>query len=275
MIRRPPRSTLSSSSAASDVYKRQVSTQSTGDSVSTRMPLKIPDDLTAMVEAVREDGGPRWMVAGYDGSRALKLIASGDGDHNELISAIAAEDQVHYGLINSPNGVVMGYVEWVGEYVNGMKKSYVMRNLQQTTDLWGYAHYTFKAYDKETLQAAMDENGEFTGERTLGEVRGWEPNLQDWESMWNDTNPLDGWDPNSQWVYKWNPYGLLEFGNLPETDLERLRNIYNLSLIHISEPTRLLSISYAVFCLKKKKKKNRKTDADSLKKHKSQKAKMK
>eukprot|EP00658_Telonema_sp_P-2_P079708 TRINITY_DN7777_c0_g1_i8.p1 TRINITY_DN7777_c0_g1~~TRINITY_DN7777_c0_g1_i8.p1 ORF type:complete len:487 (+),score=92.06 TRINITY_DN7777_c0_g1_i8:212-1672(+) len=30
---------------------------------------------------------------------------------------------------------------------------------------------------------------------------------------------------------------------------------YNLSLIHISEPTRLLSISYAVFCLKKKKKK--------------------
>eukprot|EP00656_Telonema_subtile_P019499 TRINITY_DN20735_c0_g1_i1.p1 TRINITY_DN20735_c0_g1~~TRINITY_DN20735_c0_g1_i1.p1 ORF type:complete len:224 (-),score=45.38 TRINITY_DN20735_c0_g1_i1:83-754(-) len=33
MIRRPPRSTLSSSSAASDVYKRQVSTQSTGESV--------------------------------------------------------------------------------------------------------------------------------------------------------------------------------------------------------------------------------------------------
>eukprot|EP00658_Telonema_sp_P-2_P048743 TRINITY_DN3706_c0_g1_i4.p1 TRINITY_DN3706_c0_g1~~TRINITY_DN3706_c0_g1_i4.p1 ORF type:complete len:190 (-),score=37.60 TRINITY_DN3706_c0_g1_i4:1095-1664(-) len=33
MIRRPPRSTLSSSSAASDVYKRQVSTQSTGVTV--------------------------------------------------------------------------------------------------------------------------------------------------------------------------------------------------------------------------------------------------
>src|SRR5678816_3720585 len=29
---------------------------------------------------------------------------------------------------------------------------------------------------------------------------------------------------------------------------------FALSLIHISEPTRLLSISYAVFCLKKKKK---------------------
>eukprot|EP00658_Telonema_sp_P-2_P061707 TRINITY_DN50385_c0_g1_i1.p1 TRINITY_DN50385_c0_g1~~TRINITY_DN50385_c0_g1_i1.p1 ORF type:complete len:102 (+),score=11.11 TRINITY_DN50385_c0_g1_i1:295-600(+) len=33
---------------------------------------------------------------------------------------------------------------------------------------------------------------------------------------------------------------------------------YGLSLIHISEPTRLLSISYAVFCLKKKKENNRK-----------------
>src|SRR5678816_3555893 len=32
----------------------------------------------------------------------------------------------------------------------------------------------------------------------------------------------------------------------------------HLSLIHISEPTRLLSISYAVFCLKKKKKKKNK-----------------
>src|SRR5674536_371965 len=34
-----------------------------------------------------------------------------------------------------------------------------------------------------------------------------------------------------------------------------IQSLYDLSLIHISEPTRLLSISYAVFCLKKKKKK--------------------
>eukprot|EP00658_Telonema_sp_P-2_P032027 TRINITY_DN23827_c0_g1_i2.p1 TRINITY_DN23827_c0_g1~~TRINITY_DN23827_c0_g1_i2.p1 ORF type:complete len:227 (-),score=55.08 TRINITY_DN23827_c0_g1_i2:50-730(-) len=34
----------------------------------------------------------------------------------------------------------------------------------------------------------------------------------------------------------------------------------NLSLIHISEPTRLLSISYAVFCLKKKKTQTIQTD---------------
>ena len=34
---------------------------------------------------------------------------------------------------------------------------------------------------------------------------------------------------------------------------EQSLQFQELSLIHISEPTRLLSISYAVFCLKKKK----------------------
>ena len=33
-----------------------------------------------------------------------------------------------------------------------------------------------------------------------------------------------------------------------------LYGLYSLSLIHISEPTRQAEISYAVFCLKKKKK---------------------
>src|SRR5450759_139335 len=36
-----------------------------------------------------------------------------------------------------------------------------------------------------------------------------------------------------------------------------LATVINLSLIHISEPTRLGMISYAVFCLKKKKKKKK------------------
>eukprot|EP00658_Telonema_sp_P-2_P025530 TRINITY_DN20286_c0_g1_i2.p1 TRINITY_DN20286_c0_g1~~TRINITY_DN20286_c0_g1_i2.p1 ORF type:complete len:214 (+),score=43.28 TRINITY_DN20286_c0_g1_i2:102-743(+) len=40
---------------------------------------------------------------------------------------------------------------------------------------------------------------------------------------------------------------------------EKVEATPDLSLIHISEPTRLLSISYAVFCLKKKKEKSRNT----------------
>ena len=38
----------------------------------------------------------------------------------------------------------------------------------------------------------------------------------------------------------------------------------DLSLIHISEPTRQAEISYAVFCLKKKKKKNKKRYSQRL-----------
>eukprot|EP00658_Telonema_sp_P-2_P045640 TRINITY_DN3362_c0_g1_i17.p1 TRINITY_DN3362_c0_g1~~TRINITY_DN3362_c0_g1_i17.p1 ORF type:complete len:172 (-),score=25.85 TRINITY_DN3362_c0_g1_i17:65-580(-) len=53
----------------------------------------------------------------------------------------------------------------------------------------------------------------------------------------------------------------IENGNIsfwPDSDRDArygADNLRVLSLIHISEPTRLLSISYAVFCLKKKKKK--------------------
>src|SRR5674536_170833 len=39
-----------------------------------------------------------------------------------------------------------------------------------------------------------------------------------------------------------------------------LTTVLFLALIHISEPTRLLSISYAVFCLKKKNKRTKTTD---------------
>src|SRR5665648_1186813 len=42
-----------------------------------------------------------------------------------------------------------------------------------------------------------------------------------------------------------------------EMDGSTLTSILDLSLIHISEPTRLGMISYAVFCLKKKKQKKK------------------
>src|SRR5660398_295171 len=48
-----------------------------------------------------------------------------------------------------------------------------------------------------------------------------------------------------------------------------------LSLIHISEPTRLRRISYAVFCLKKKKKKKKKNKKNKKKKKKKKKKKNK
>eukprot|EP00656_Telonema_subtile_P043235 TRINITY_DN49620_c0_g1_i2.p1 TRINITY_DN49620_c0_g1~~TRINITY_DN49620_c0_g1_i2.p1 ORF type:complete len:207 (+),score=60.30 TRINITY_DN49620_c0_g1_i2:92-712(+) len=58
MIRRPPRSTLSSSSAASDVYKRQVSTQSTGV---TRLTMRAALRVTqAVCRTRRAIPAQRW-----------------------------------------------------------------------------------------------------------------------------------------------------------------------------------------------------------------------
>ena len=51
----------------------------------------------------------------------------------------------------------------------------------------------------------------------------------------------------------------------PDDDVEP-----GLSLIHISEPTRLLSISYAVFCLKKKKKEKKEKEEKEFYSHHSQ-----
>eukprot|EP00656_Telonema_subtile_P038289 TRINITY_DN42_c0_g1_i3.p1 TRINITY_DN42_c0_g1~~TRINITY_DN42_c0_g1_i3.p1 ORF type:complete len:280 (-),score=56.24 TRINITY_DN42_c0_g1_i3:255-1094(-) len=71
MIRRPPRSTLSSSSAASDVYKRQVSTQSTGNPGST-----MATQYASPAQRIRTsfpthtaDGGQTQIVAGPQASR--------------------------------------------------------------------------------------------------------------------------------------------------------------------------------------------------------------
>ena len=47
---------------------------------------------------------------------------------------------------------------------------------------------------------------------------------------------------------------IILLGQWKETFTQLINSDLDLSLIHISEPTRLLSISYAVFCLKKKNK---------------------
>eukprot|EP00658_Telonema_sp_P-2_P029849 TRINITY_DN2263_c0_g1_i7.p1 TRINITY_DN2263_c0_g1~~TRINITY_DN2263_c0_g1_i7.p1 ORF type:complete len:365 (-),score=101.24 TRINITY_DN2263_c0_g1_i7:95-1189(-) len=65
-------------------------------------------------------------------------------------------------------------------------------------------------------------------------------------------------DDNAVYEYYPDPippcHDLMPLRKVTLADLRKERIMLQLSLIHISEPTRLLSISYAVFCLKKKKK---------------------
>src|SRR5665648_1302306 len=57
MIRRPPRSTLSSSSAASDVYKRQALTKY-GENIG--LAFQIVDDMLDIMQDQRDTGKPNY-----------------------------------------------------------------------------------------------------------------------------------------------------------------------------------------------------------------------
>eukprot|EP00658_Telonema_sp_P-2_P023558 TRINITY_DN19449_c0_g1_i6.p1 TRINITY_DN19449_c0_g1~~TRINITY_DN19449_c0_g1_i6.p1 ORF type:complete len:196 (-),score=38.89 TRINITY_DN19449_c0_g1_i6:25-612(-) len=88
--------------------------------------------------------------------------------------------------------------------------------------------------------------------RVGDEIRQW----QDKKCLWfDDSFEHEVWQRSSSHrivllIRFWHPdIGKPNWRQAQET----LNAGYLLSLIHISEPTRLLSISYAVFCLKKKK----------------------
>src|SRR5678816_1685063 len=77
--------------------------------------------------------------------------------------------------------------------------------------------------------------------------------LRHGESEWNAKNLFTGWvdvglSPKGEGEATRGGELLVENNLLPDV---MHTSVLRLSLIHISEPTRLLSISYAVFCLKK------------------------
>eukprot|EP00658_Telonema_sp_P-2_P022961 TRINITY_DN191_c0_g1_i3.p1 TRINITY_DN191_c0_g1~~TRINITY_DN191_c0_g1_i3.p1 ORF type:complete len:169 (+),score=55.30 TRINITY_DN191_c0_g1_i3:2-508(+) len=155
MIRRPPRSTLSSSSAASDVYKRQVSTQSTGSAPGVPSSSQV---ITMFSSALRRGA-----------SAATRNLS------NTQARSMAAASASSKGRITTVIGAVVD-VQFDGELPP------ILNSLE---------------VEDHDIRLVL-EVAQHLGENT----------------------------------------------------------VRTLSLIHISEPTRLLSISYAVFCLKKKKKKN-------------------
>src|SRR5665648_1174796 len=76
-----------------------------------------------------------------------------------------------------------------------------------------------------------------------------------WGLLW--VTPVTGHVPSrSSFIAPATASGLSDMGILPGSnggvqELRAVEQVGHLSLIHISEPTRLGMISYAVFCLKK------------------------
>eukprot|EP00658_Telonema_sp_P-2_P078902 TRINITY_DN7503_c0_g1_i1.p1 TRINITY_DN7503_c0_g1~~TRINITY_DN7503_c0_g1_i1.p1 ORF type:complete len:213 (-),score=44.90 TRINITY_DN7503_c0_g1_i1:57-695(-) len=201
MIRRPPRSTLSSSSAASDVYKRQVSTQSTGGK---------PD---------------------RDGRARVKDMARvRDPDRSKDLWAISA-----------------------AKWRNAKNRSLSLSPPDQSARL------------APTLDTGSTMESESEVEQRL--ERAWLPQIDMGSRAGRVVLCLAAelWDQCCYPSRKLTPAGAAILATRlcaacgdPEWAGGQVGvPVQDLSLIHISEPTRLLSISYAVFCLKKKKKQNR------------------
>jgi hypothetical protein len=105
------------------------------------------DALRAGIKAVIADNDPTdWMLMGYEGSsNALKLVATGQGDLDELITHLK-DDQILYGLyrttdtIDNTVAVKFVLIVWVGEKVPIIRKARITTHKGDVTSFFGQYH---------------------------------------------------------------------------------------------------------------------------------------
>jgi len=105
------------------------------------------DALRAAIRAVRaNDDETDWMLMGYDGnSNNIKLVATGNGDLDELITHLKA-DQILYGLyrttdtIDNTVAVKFVMIVWVGEQVPIIRKARITTHKGDVTGFLGQYH---------------------------------------------------------------------------------------------------------------------------------------
>eukprot|EP00658_Telonema_sp_P-2_P038891 TRINITY_DN27823_c0_g1_i6.p1 TRINITY_DN27823_c0_g1~~TRINITY_DN27823_c0_g1_i6.p1 ORF type:complete len:220 (+),score=51.68 TRINITY_DN27823_c0_g1_i6:138-797(+) len=216
MIRRPPRSTLSSSSAASDVYKRQ----------SEYHPTPVPG-----VDPYAQSAQPRLFSPALSITKmqAAETLLSPWFDN--------CVEHHHNAFPCYPPGpsmpaTAMSFRRKVGDWPQSDREMQVAEQLR-----WSYKVRGLPLPDSigcsplkvKSMQALRDEYqaGMFETFKLIGDTHAKNQALtQECEQA-------------------------MEHAKVQRECNQEL--LQQLSLIHISEPTRLLSISYAVFCLKKKK----------------------
>eukprot|EP00658_Telonema_sp_P-2_P018868 TRINITY_DN17389_c0_g1_i4.p1 TRINITY_DN17389_c0_g1~~TRINITY_DN17389_c0_g1_i4.p1 ORF type:complete len:265 (+),score=63.77 TRINITY_DN17389_c0_g1_i4:149-943(+) len=263
MIRRPPRSTLSSSSAASDVYKRQVHCQWL---MYNHDPLQDHSQQIAFCIAR---------------SCWTSLIA-----HQPNMSANAA-------LSNRSPIAVTRWFQLNGEVsLSPMALETVLNELSQEPSLSaahrgiaeaamtsckkpGSAPVTpnslFESLTSEAAMAGVLASARRASSRravtasfgaSMNQVHpGGRPSIACGHPGTVDRAMEDAADAFRRKLRRASVLMLAQIGKRERmlrmckaVDSWHFTTFLHLSLIHISEPTRLLSISYAVFCLKKKKK---------------------
>eukprot|EP00658_Telonema_sp_P-2_P085772 TRINITY_DN9850_c0_g1_i3.p1 TRINITY_DN9850_c0_g1~~TRINITY_DN9850_c0_g1_i3.p1 ORF type:complete len:234 (+),score=24.61 TRINITY_DN9850_c0_g1_i3:132-833(+) len=205
MIRRPPRSTLSSSSAASDVYKRQVLKKSlpvvdAASSAEVTAALTTSTIFSSMSSTSRTEVVDSCNVFGDALLVARHLIAAAP------VSCMVASSNV------------ASVARWTLRQIATISSDATRSSLGLLTSEHVPGDDAQSKEAKRRLKHAVTRLGKLDKQLSLG-------------------------DEDQKWKIRGR--------------VVRVRTVaFRLSLIHISEPTRLLSISYAVFCLKKKKTKS-------------------
>eukprot|EP00658_Telonema_sp_P-2_P074445 TRINITY_DN63667_c0_g1_i1.p1 TRINITY_DN63667_c0_g1~~TRINITY_DN63667_c0_g1_i1.p1 ORF type:complete len:267 (-),score=64.75 TRINITY_DN63667_c0_g1_i1:33-833(-) len=238
MIRRPPRSTLSSSSAASDVYKRQdsllVQIKAKVDSVAGPSGDTYQNKLTIrkiVAQHMFISGSPSAGRGGHNGDSShhqnlIPRARGGWGDTTQgTTRTLQPEDRLR---LSGPSDT--------SDPTNSLDLQQLRRVLER-----GFGITQASEEDYQALFDRFDLNED--GILSVNELC--------WGLVFGCTS-ADGRSSNVG--RRLGVTGINQVTNPGARDA--ILRVKKLSLIHISEPTRLLSISYAVFCLKKKNKTN-------------------
>src|SRR5674536_171685 len=256
MIRRPPRSTLSSSSAASDVYKRQIQ-------IYLRRDDLCPGEDKTMYNTVFKHLLDIGDIIGVKGHVFITQMGETTVHVEEFtllsksvrpLPVVKEKDGVLFDAVTDPE---MRYRQrYVDLIVNPQvrdvfrKRTQIIQSMREFFNSRGYLEV-----ETPILQPIPG------GENARPFIT--HHNAMDMPLYLRVANELylkrlivGGFEGVYEFAKDFRNEGMDRNHNPEFTVMEIYISYkdYNLSLIHISEPTRLLSISYAVFCLKKKKK---------------------
>eukprot|EP00658_Telonema_sp_P-2_P037399 TRINITY_DN26905_c0_g1_i1.p1 TRINITY_DN26905_c0_g1~~TRINITY_DN26905_c0_g1_i1.p1 ORF type:complete len:272 (+),score=58.36 TRINITY_DN26905_c0_g1_i1:83-898(+) len=244
MIRRPPKSTLSSSSAASDVYKRQTQMFSPVFNWCPKGSSAVWNSFFLVLETLTEYGV-------HIVTPALDKITT------ELVPAI------QQGLIH-PAWVELLFIKGLRHGNTGVRK--VTLKALWATEMSVLLSFSPEMICQGALETAVDGRLATEVDKIVLPTNFLEVVSRSFEDI-----PISTVTPIVNGIITFYTAYITAVANQqvsqaaadlpPPEELITLMLLtisetsprFSLSLIHISEPTRLLSISYAVFCLKKKK----------------------
>eukprot|EP00658_Telonema_sp_P-2_P001397 TRINITY_DN10522_c0_g1_i1.p1 TRINITY_DN10522_c0_g1~~TRINITY_DN10522_c0_g1_i1.p1 ORF type:complete len:254 (-),score=42.60 TRINITY_DN10522_c0_g1_i1:45-806(-) len=250
MIRRPPRSTLSSSSAASDVYKRQ-SMVSKSREVTQLTLQEIPSlkSTIELLESKLEEVVRNSQIFKRDREAEVSILTS-------KLSLSAQDNAQLHSEVERLSTLLKRREQAMYSIPRTGALSTTTNNTITNTNTTGGSPLARKD------NVLADQDPSFTSpipsQSRKSVTFSQSPLIATTSTTPTTTSTTSVLSPSSTLNKRPGMNGIKVSSTTNSPMFNNSNNNHNLdsllplSLIHISEPTRLLSISYAVFCLKKK-----------------------